>query len=55
MIEHFYFCQRLLGLGDVQFSSEANGFIEADLDEFAELIDHDRDVIAGRARWCSQT
>lgn len=50
VIEHFYLCQRPLCLGDVDFTREANGFVEVDIDEFADLIDHKREVITGRAR-----
>jgi 8-oxo-dGTP pyrophosphatase MutT (NUDIX family) len=50
VIEHFYLCVRPLRLTETAFTREANGFVEVDLDEFAELLEGTRERLDGQAR-----
>lgn len=50
VIHYFYLCQRPLFLADMIFTDEVDGFIEVDLNEFAELIKGQRQRIDAQAR-----
>ncbi len=50
VIEHFYVCRRPIHLSEPVFSSEANGFIEVDLDEFSDLLEGKLHRVDAQAR-----
>ncbi len=50
VFECAYLSLKPIHLEDVTFSSEANGFVEVELDELAALLDGQRDGIDGLAR-----
>ena len=50
VIQHFYLCRRQIFLSDVLFTDEVDGFVEVDLDEFAELIEGNRQKIEAETR-----
>ena len=54
VIEHFYLCCRPLHLSETVFTPEADGFVEVDLDQFAELLEGTRERIDAQARLTSR-
>ena len=50
VIQRFYLCPRPIRLEEVRLSAEVGGFLEAELGDFAELIDGKRALIRARAR-----
>lgn len=54
VIEHFYLCRRPLHLSETVFTREANGFVEVDLDQFAQLLEGTRERLGGQARLAPQ-
>lgn len=50
VVDHFYLASRPILLGEVDFTAEAEGFVEVDLEEFGDLAGGRRESIGGRAR-----
>ena len=49
-IQNFFLCLRPIHLEQARFNSEVGGFLEVDLDEFADFIDAKRDRLPAQAR-----